>query len=173
MMNVILSDKPVDIFSFDKFFLDCNIGQAIIFKGRWSRVYHLFTMNVDQGYKYFEKIRGGLHCYTMGSRDFFSIISFVLRNAKGKLVSFNRKIITFCLSIKEVQFFSRKNYMPKTFLKSILRYNKPKWKPQVEINTSHLSSNQQTFKRNLLSGNLGSILYEDYLKLWKDLFTKI
>ena len=37
-----LSDYPVDILSFDKFFLECNIAQGLIFKGKRSGINHKF-----------------------------------------------------------------------------------------------------------------------------------
>ena len=33
----------------------------MIFKGKKSGIIHNFTMNVDPGYKYIEKFRGGVH----------------------------------------------------------------------------------------------------------------
>ena len=50
-----LSDNPVDILSFDNIFIECNIAQGIIFKGKRSGIIHNFTMDVDPGYKYIEK----------------------------------------------------------------------------------------------------------------------
>ena len=54
-----LSDYPVDILSFDNTFLECDIAQGMIFRGKSSRIIHNFTMDVDPGYKYIEKFRGG------------------------------------------------------------------------------------------------------------------
>ena len=51
----ILSTNPVEIFSFDNIFLECNIAQGMIFKGRKSNIIHNWTMTVDPGYKYVEK----------------------------------------------------------------------------------------------------------------------
>ena len=56
------SNHPVDILSFDNFFLICNIAQGMIFKGKRSGIFHNFTMDVDPGYKYNEKFRGGVQC---------------------------------------------------------------------------------------------------------------
>ena len=55
-----LSPKPVDILSFDNIFLECNIGQGMIFSGKRSGIIHNFTMDVDPGFKYLEKFRGGV-----------------------------------------------------------------------------------------------------------------
>ena len=59
-------------------------------------------MDVDPGYKYIEKFRGGVQWYMMNTKDFISSISFKLRNENNELVSFNSQSITFRLSIKEV-----------------------------------------------------------------------
>ena len=55
-----LSDNPVDILSFDNIFLECDIAQGMIFKGKQSAIIHNFTMDVNPGYKYIEKFRGGI-----------------------------------------------------------------------------------------------------------------
>ena len=55
-----LSPNPVDILSFDNTFLECNIAQAMIFNGKRSGINHNFTMDVDPGYNYIEKFRGGV-----------------------------------------------------------------------------------------------------------------
>ena len=55
-----LSQNLVDILSFDNIFLECNITQGMIFKGNRSGFIHNFTMDVDPGYKYIEKFRGGV-----------------------------------------------------------------------------------------------------------------
>ena len=60
-----LSTNPVDILSFDNFFLECDIAQGIIFKGRKSNIIHNWTMTVDPGYKYVEKFSGGISWYMM------------------------------------------------------------------------------------------------------------
>ena len=96
------SDNPVDILSFDNIFLECNIAQGIIFKGKRSDFVHNFTMDVDPGYKYIEKFRGGVQWYMMGSIDSISSICFKLKNENGNLVSFNGQSVTFRLSIKEI-----------------------------------------------------------------------
>ena len=55
-----LSNNPLDILSFDRLFLECNIARGMIFRGEISGVIHNFTMDVDPGYKYIEKFRGGV-----------------------------------------------------------------------------------------------------------------
>ena len=52
-----LSPNPVDILSFDMTFLECNIAQVMIFKGKRSGIIHNFTMTVDPGYKNVEFVR--------------------------------------------------------------------------------------------------------------------
>ena len=96
------SDHPVDIISFDNIFLECNIAQGMIFKGKRSGVIHNFTMDVDPGYKYIEKFRGGVQWYMMESKDIVSSICFKLKNENNQIVSFNGQSITFRLSIKEI-----------------------------------------------------------------------
>ena len=97
-----LSPNPVDILSFDNIFLETDIAQGIIFKGRRSGIIHNFTMDVDPGYKYIEKSRGDVQWYMMNTKDFISSINFKLKNENGDLVSFNGQNVTFRLSIKEI-----------------------------------------------------------------------
>ena len=97
-----LSPNPVDILSFDNIFLECNIAQGMIFRGKRSGIIHNFTMDVDPGYKYIEKFRGGVQWYMMESKDIISSICFKLKNENDNLVSFNGRSITFSLSIKEI-----------------------------------------------------------------------
>ena len=97
-----LSDNPVDILSFDNIFIECNIAQGMIFKGKRSGIIHNFTMDVDPGYKYIEKFRGGVQWYMMESKDIISSICFKLKNENNEIVSFNGQRITFRLPIKEI-----------------------------------------------------------------------
>ena len=97
-----LSPNPVDILSFDNLFLESNIARGMIFKGKRSGIIQNFTMDVDPGYKYIEKFRGGVQWYMMESKDIISSICFKLKNENGNLVSFNGQSVTFRLSIKEV-----------------------------------------------------------------------
>ena len=71
-----LSPKPVDIISFDKIFLECDISQGMIFRSKRSGIIHNFTTDVDPGYKHIEKLRGGVQWYTMERHD--NISNFVL-----------------------------------------------------------------------------------------------
>ena len=59
-------------------------------------------MDVDPGYEYIEKFRGGVQWYMAETKDFISSISFKLKNENNELVSFNGQSITFRLSVKEV-----------------------------------------------------------------------
>ena len=95
-------DNPVDILSFDNIFIETDIAQGMIFKGKRTGIIHNFTMDVDPGYKYIEKFRGGINFYMLETKDFISSINFKLKNENGLLVSFNGQSITFRLSIKEV-----------------------------------------------------------------------
>ena len=97
-----LSPNPVDILSFDNIFIETNIAQGMIFIGKRSGIIHKFTMDVDLGYKFIEKFRGGIQWYMMNTKDFISSIKFILKNENDEIVSFNGQSITFRLSIKEV-----------------------------------------------------------------------
>ena len=59
-------------------------------------------MDVDPGYKYIEKFRGGVQWYMMESKDILSSICFTLKIENNQLVTFNGQSITFRLSIKEI-----------------------------------------------------------------------
>ena len=50
-----LSPNPLDILSIDNFFLETNIAQGMIFKGKRIGIIHNWTMTVNPGYKYVEK----------------------------------------------------------------------------------------------------------------------
>ena len=97
-----LSDNLVDILSFGNIFIESDIAQGMIFKGRRSGIIHNFTIDVDPGYKDIEKFRGGISWYMLESKDFISSINFKLKNENSQLVSFNGQSVTFRLSIKEV-----------------------------------------------------------------------
>ena len=97
-----LSQNPVDISSFDNIFLECDIVQGLISKGRRCGIIHNFIMDVDPRYKYIENIRGGVQWYMMENKDIISSISFKLKNENNQIVSFNGQSITFRLSIKEI-----------------------------------------------------------------------
>ena len=47
-----LSPNPFDILSFDNIFIECDIAQGMIYKGKRTGIIHNFTMTVDPGYKY-------------------------------------------------------------------------------------------------------------------------
>ena len=94
-----LSSNPIDILSFDKIFLEFDIAQGMIYKGRRSGIIHNWTMTLDPGYKYVESFTGGITWYMMESKD---VICFKLKNENNQIVSFNGQSITFRLSIKEI-----------------------------------------------------------------------
>ena len=97
-----LSNKPVDILSFDNIFIECDIAQGLIFRGKRSGIIHNFTMDVDLVHKCTEKFHGGVQWYMMESKNIISNIRFKLKNKKFQIVSFNGQSITFRLSIKEI-----------------------------------------------------------------------
>ena len=73
----------------------------MISEGDRSGIIRNFTMDVDPGYKYREKFRGGIKWYGTESEDFVSSITFELKRENGNLVSFNGQSITFRFSSKE------------------------------------------------------------------------
>ena len=97
-----LSDNPVDIISFDNIFIECDIAQGMIFRGRRSGIIFNFVTDVDPGYSYIHKFHGGVQWYMLETMDFISSNNFKLRNEDGGLVSFNGQSVSFSLSIKEV-----------------------------------------------------------------------
>ena len=50
-----LSPNPVDILSIDNIFIECDIAQGKIYRGKRSLVLRNLAMDVDLGYKYIEK----------------------------------------------------------------------------------------------------------------------
>ena len=50
------------------------------FRGKRSGIIHNFTMDVDAGYKYNERFRGGVQWYMMDTKYFVSNISFKIKN---------------------------------------------------------------------------------------------
>ena len=97
-----LSDNPVDILSLDNIFIECDIAQGMIFRGKRSGIIFNFVMDVDPGYRYIHKFHGGVQWYMMESKDIISSICFKLKNENNQLVSFNGQSVTFRLSIKEI-----------------------------------------------------------------------
>ena len=76
------------------------------FRGKRSGTIHNFTTDVDLGYKYIEKFRGGVEWYTMESKKIISSLCFKIKNETSQLVSFNGQSITFRISIKEIWFLN-------------------------------------------------------------------
>ena len=74
----------------------------MISKGQRCGILHNFTKDIDPGYKYIEKIRGGVQWYIIESKDVVSSISFKLKDENNQLVSFNGQSITIRLSIEEI-----------------------------------------------------------------------
>ena len=97
-----LSPNLVDILSFHKIFIECDIAQGLIFKDKRSRIFHNFTMDVHPGYTFIEKFRGGVQWYMMETKVIISSICFKLKNENGNLVSFNGQSVSLRLSIEEI-----------------------------------------------------------------------
>ena len=93
MKNIIY--HHILLISFDNLFIETSIYEGIIFKAKRSGIFHNASMNVNPGYKFIEKFRGGVQWYRMRTNDFISIITFKLLNENGDLVSFNGQSITF------------------------------------------------------------------------------
>ena len=55
-----LSPNLVYISSFENIFLECDIAEGMIFKRKRPGIIHNFTKDVDPGYIYVEKFRGGV-----------------------------------------------------------------------------------------------------------------
>ena len=99
-----LSPNPIVILSFDIIFLETDIAQGMIFKGKRSAIIQKFTMDVDPGYKCIRKFRGNFQWYMLEFIDIVSRFCIKLKNEIGKLVFFNGQSITFRLLIKEIFF---------------------------------------------------------------------
>ena len=74
-----LSPNAFDILSIDNIFLECNNAQRMIFKGKRTGIVHNFTMDVNPGFRYIEKFRGGVQWYMMESKDVISSICFKIK----------------------------------------------------------------------------------------------
>ena len=67
-------------------------------------------MDVDPGYKFIDKCRGGVQWYKLESKDIISSFCIKLKNEKIQLVSFNEQSITFRhLSENFISFRCRKH----------------------------------------------------------------
>ena len=73
---------------------ECDIAHGMIFRRKGSKRLHNFTMDVDPGYNYVGKIRGGVQWYMTGSKDFTSSISFEIKNENNHLVSYSDQSVT-------------------------------------------------------------------------------
>ena len=93
-----LSQKPVDIISFDNIFSESDIAKGMIFRGKRSGIIHNWSVNVNPGFKFIERFSGDVTWYMMESKDVISSISFKLKIENNELVSFNGQSITFRLS---------------------------------------------------------------------------
>ena len=80
--------------------MECDVAQGMTFRGKRSGIIYNFTMDVNLGYKYIEKFRGGVQWYMMESKDILSSICFKLKNENNQIVSINGQSITYRLSIK-------------------------------------------------------------------------
>ena len=67
-----LSSNPVDILSFDNIFLECDIAQGLIYRGKRSGIFHNRTRTANTGYKYVESFTEGNTWYMMDIKDIIS-----------------------------------------------------------------------------------------------------
>ena len=68
-------------------------------------------MDIDAGYIYIEKLRGGVQSYMMGSKYVILSTCFKLKNENNQILSFSGQGITFRISIKEIQEMDTYIYM--------------------------------------------------------------
>ena len=97
-----ISPNPVTIISFDNIFLETDIADGMIFKGKRTGIIFNWQFDVNPGYKYIHKFRGGVQWYMLRIIDSISSISFKLKNENNELVSLNGQAVTFRISIKEI-----------------------------------------------------------------------
>ena len=97
-----ISPNPVGIISFDNIFIETDVAEGMSFRGRRTGIIFNWQMDVNPGYKYIHKFRGGVQWYMLQNKDIISNISFKLKNENNELVSFNGQSVTFRLSIKEI-----------------------------------------------------------------------
>ena len=64
-----LSDQPGDILPFDNF-LETDIAQGKIFRGKRTAIIHNWTMTIDPDYKYVEAFKG-IQWHMMDTKDYF------------------------------------------------------------------------------------------------------
>ena len=92
--NKNLSEKPVDILSFDNIFLEKNIAQGMIFESKRSGSNHKFIVGLHGQYKNIKNLQGGFGWFLVESKD-ISKFNFKLENEKGRVVSFNGQSFNF------------------------------------------------------------------------------
>ena len=99
-----LSSNPVDILLFDNTFIETDIAQGMIFRGKRSGIIFNRSMDINPAFKYVHKCRSGVQWYMMESKDIISNICFKLKKENNRLVSFNGQSIIFRLSTKKFNF---------------------------------------------------------------------
>ena len=70
------SENPVEIISFDNLFIETNIAKGLIINGKRNGIIHNFTKDLNPGYRFIEKFRGGIQWYMLENLNFISNISF-------------------------------------------------------------------------------------------------
>ena len=84
-----MSKNRVGLLSFHKPFLETNIAQGLIFKGKRSATIHKSIMDVDPAHKSIGTFTSIIQWYMLESKDTISSICFKLKNENGNLVPFN------------------------------------------------------------------------------------
>ena len=69
-----LSPNPVNILSFDNIFIESDIVEGMIFRGKRTGIIHNWSMDFNPGFRYIDIFRGGVQWYMMESKDIISSI---------------------------------------------------------------------------------------------------
>ena len=85
-----LSPNPVDILSNDIIFLERDIAKGRICKQKRSGINHIWTLEVNPGYKYVEFFVGGITGYTMETKMLFQVF---LSNLKIKITNWYHSMV--------------------------------------------------------------------------------
>ena len=97
-----LKHNPVDKLSVDNVFLETDVAQGLIFRGKQKKRVRILTLDVDPGNGFFENCKEGVQLCMMESKDFISNFSFELKNENGSIVTFNGQSKIFHSSYKDV-----------------------------------------------------------------------
>ena len=68
-----LSDYQVDILSSDNIFIETNIAEAMVFRGRQTGIIIVFTIDGNPIYQYTERFSLGITWYLMELNFFYQV----------------------------------------------------------------------------------------------------